>query len=207
MTPGSPSTTASTTPSTTSSGKPLDTGTWRWARSCATWTFERSLSGTAPAAAIAACARAAILALPGFAVPASASWTTVSAGDDAAVQPRGTALDADTPGAVLHAHPDLIALALDLDLVAQALDGSEATVEDGGVLRIELEDDRLVLWISLHADLYARRSFGANRDNAALAERNAPRLAGFLARLAEATGAQLASIDAPGYDATPHGFA
>jgi len=206
MTAGAPVNAPPSPASATAPSGPLDTGTWRWARACATWTFERLITTAAPAAAIAATARAAILAAPGFARPAAATWTTTSAGDDAAAQPRGTPIDAETPSAVLHAHPDLIAGALELDLVVQAPDGSEAILDDAAALHIELDDDRLVFWLSLHVDVYARRSFAANRDNTALAERNAPRLAGFLARLAEATGADVASVDAPGYDVTPHGF-
>jgi hypothetical protein len=42
-----------------------------------------------------------------------------------------------------------------------------------------------------------------------LAGLNAPRLAAFLARLVDATGARFHSVDAAGYDgqATPRGFA
>lgn len=184
---------------------PLDTGTWRRERSCATWMYESALpAGAAAGDAIAACARGLIHALPGFAVPSAASWTTASAGDDAAVQSSVTIAAVDE---TVRAHPDVIALAIDLDLQVFAPDGTELTLEEGAVARIELEDDKLVLWVSLHVDLYARRSFGADRDNAQLAELNAPRLAAFLARLVAATGAQFHNVNAPGYDATPHGFA
>jgi hypothetical protein len=188
---------------------PLDTGTWRRERSCATWTFEVPLRGTTPAGAIATCAHGLLAALPGFAVPAVADWTTASAGDEAALQPRGTRIDDATIDTTLRLHPDLIALALDVDLQVVAPDGSEVTLEDGAVLHIELEDDQLVLWFALHVDLYARRTLGANPDNEPLARRNAPRLTAFLARLAATTGARFHSVDAPSYagQATPHGFA
>jgi len=189
---------------------PLDTGTWRWARSCATWMFDAPLSpGAPPAEAIAACARGALAALPGFASPAVAEWTTASAGDSAAVQPRGAPIDAQTVDATLRAHPDLIALTLALDLAVAAPDGGEATLTDAAVIHIELEDDMVVLWLSLHVDLYARRTFGAERNNEQLARRNAPRLSGFLARLVETTGMRFDSVSAPSYDdqATPRGFA
>ncbi len=193
---------------------PLDTGTWRWERSCATWVFELPLPPDAPAAAaIAACARGVLAALPGFAVPAVAEWTTESAGDDAAVQGRGTTIDEATVAETLRAHPDLIALALDLDLQVLAPDGAtDAIVDDGAMVRIErIEriDAQLGLWVSLNVDLYARRSFGANPDNEQLARLNAPRLTAFLARLVEATGARFHSVDAPSYagQATPRGFA
>ena len=168
----------------------LDTGTWRWARSCATWVFEIARPPDAPAAAaIAACARGVLAALPGFAVPAVADWTTESAGDEAAVQARGTTIDDATV--------------------------TEATIDDGAVVHIELEDvdvpgrTRLVLWFSLNVDLYARRTFGTTPDNEQLARLNAARLTGFLARLVEATGARFHSVDAPSYggQATPRGFA
>jgi hypothetical protein len=190
---------------------PLDTGTWRWARSCATWTFEVARRLDAPASvAIADCARGVLAALPGFATPAAADWTTESAGDEAAVLPRGATIDAAGIDQTLRVHPDLIALALELDLQVLAPDGTTAvTLEDGAVLHIELEDTLLVLWVSLHVDLYARRTFGVERDNERLARLNAPRLSAFLARLAEHTGARFHSVAAPSYgdQATPRGFA
>jgi len=196
--------------SATGTASALDTGTWRWERSCATWTFELALPpGGSPAEAIAACARGLLAALPGFAAPAVADWTTASGGDAAVVQARGTAIDDARVAETLHAHPDLIALALDLDLQVVAPDGvTEAIVEDGAVLHVELEDAQLVLWLSLNVDLYARRSFGVNRDNAQLARHNAPRLTAFLARLVDATGARLHSVDAASYgdQATLRGF-
>ena len=201
--PAAPET--SMTPTTANS---LETGTWRRERSCATWMYESTLpAGAPPGETVAACARGVLRALPGFAAPAAASWTTASAGDDAAIQ-LSAAIDDAAVAETLQAHPDVIALALDLDLHVRAPDGTtEVTIPDGAVAHIEIEDDVLVLWVSLHVDLYARRSFGPNRDNARLAELNAPRLAAFLARLVEATGVQFHNVNAPGYDATPHGFA
>lgn len=187
----------------------LDTGTWRWERSCATWTYELPLpAGTPPAAAIAACARGVLAALPGFAIPAVADWTTASAGDAAAVQPRGTPIDAAAVDATLRTHPDLIALALDLDLQVAAPDGTEVALPDGAVVHVELEERQLVFWFSLHVDLYARRTSGSRADNEPLARRNAPRLAAFLARLVETTGARLHSVDALRYagQVTARGF-
>ena len=187
----------------------LDTGTWRWERSCATWTFEIPRARDESAAqAIAICARGVLSALPGFATPAVADWTTEAAGDEAAVQPRGTPIDAAAVDRTLRDFPDLIALALELDLQVLAPDASELTLEDGGVVHIELEDAQLVMWFSLHVDLYARRTFGPRRDNEALARLNAPRLSAFLDRLAQATGARFHSVAAPSYadQTTPRGF-
>jgi hypothetical protein len=198
-----------TTAGTPATPAALDTGTWRWGRSCATWTFEIPRTAGEPAAeAIAVCARGVLAALPGFATPAVADWTTESAGDEAAVQPRGTPIDAAAVDRTLRDFPDLIALALDLDLQVLAPDASELVLEDGAVVHIELEDAKLVLWLSLHVDLYARRTFGVVRDNDALAQLNAPRLSAFLGRLADATGAQLHSVDAPSYgdQVTARGF-
>jgi hypothetical protein len=189
---------------------PLDTGTWRRERSLATWTYELPLApGAAPSAAIAACARGVLAALPGFATPAAADWTTESAGDGAVVHARGASIDAATVDDTVRAHPDVIALALDLDLAAVAPDGTDVTLDDGAAIHIELEDANLVLWLSLHADLYARRTFGVDRDNDRLAALNAPRLSAFLARLVDATGLTFHSVTAPSYgaQATPHGFA
>jgi hypothetical protein len=189
---------------------PLETGTWRWQHSCATWTFEVPRARGVPAAiAIAECARGLLAALPGFATPAAASWTTESAGDEAQVLPRGAAIDAAAVDHTLRTHPDLIAFALDLDLQVLAPDGvTQVALDDGAVVHVELEDAQLVLWLSLHVDLYARRTFGVQRDNDLLARLNAPRLSAFLVRLAERTGARFHSVAAPSYaeQATPRGF-
>jgi hypothetical protein len=187
----------------------LDTGTWRRESSLATWTYELPLvPGVAPSAAIAACARGVLAALPGFATPAVADWTTDSAGDEAVLQTHGPSIDAAAVDETVRAHPDVIALALDLDLAVVALDGTEVTVNSGAIVHIELEDTHLVLWLSLHVDLYARRTFGVDRDNDRLARLNAPRLAAFLARLVDATGLTFHSVTAPSYgaQATPRGF-
>jgi hypothetical protein len=199
------------TPSTTqATAGALDTGTWRRESSLATWTYELPLApGVAPSAAIAACARGVLAALPGFATPALADWTTESAGDEAAVQARGASIDAATVDQTVRAHPDVIALALDLDLAVVAPDGTtEVALEDGAVVHIELDDANLVVWLSLHVDLYARRTFGVERDNDQLAQLNAPRLSAFLARLVERTGLTFYSVTAPSYgaQATPRGF-
>ena len=208
MTPVTPVTPV--TPATPATPAPLDTGTWRWQRSCATWTFEISRLPDAPAStAIANCAHGVLAALPSFAAPAVADWTTESAGDEAAVLPRGQAIDAAAIDQTLRTHPDLIALALDLDLQVLAPDGTpEVALEDGAVVHIELEDTLLVLWLSLHVDLYARHTFGVDRNNERLARLNAPRLSAFLARLADHTGARFHSVAAPSYgdQATPRGF-
>ncbi len=198
------------------SGGELDPVTWRWANACATWTFERvPAPGETLVEAMAACARGLVVALPGFAVPAAAEWTTEAAGDDAVVHGRGTRIDEAVITATFRAHPDVVHLAFDLDLqVARA--GAEATevtlddmIQDGARLHVEREDDVIAIWLALNVDLYARRTFGVERDNTQLAAQNAPRLTAFLQRLVEATGARFHRVDAPSYadQATPLGFA
>ena len=188
----------------------LETGTWRWERACATWTFELNVPrGELPAIAMAACAHRMLAALPGFAVPATAEWTTESGGEDAVVHGRGARIEDAALAETFRAHPDVVELALDLDLEVVAPDGlTEAVVEEGARLHLEREGATLAIWIDLHADLYARRTRGEIRDNATLARLNAPRLAAFLRRLADATGARFTGVDAEGYagQATERGF-
>ncbi len=180
---------------------PLDTGTWRYKRACATWIYEIApASGQLLPAAMAECARAMLAALPGFAVPAVAEWTTEAEGEDAVVHGRGTRIDEATLAATFRDHPDVIHLALDLDLLVIAPDGAtEAVLEEGARLHLEREEAGLALWVDLHVDLYARRTLGEDRDNEQLARLNAPRLAGFLARLSALTGARFLSVDASSY--------
>ena len=62
---------------------PLNTGTWRWDPACATWVFELTAAPGQPLIdAMAACARRMLAALPGFAIPATAEWTTESGGEE-----------------------------------------------------------------------------------------------------------------------------
>ncbi len=180
---------------------PLATGTWRFKRACARWTFELvPPPGADLAAAMAACARGMLAALPGFAVPATAEWTTEAGGEDAVVHARGTQIDEAALAATFREHPDVIQLALDLDLLVLAPDGvTEAVLEEGARLHLEREDGKLALWLDLHVDLYARRTRGDQRENDPLARQNAPRLAAFLARLPALTGARFHGVDAASY--------
>lgn len=179
---------------------PLNTGTWRWDPACATWVFELEAAPGQPLIdAMAACARRMLAALPGFAIPATAEWTTESGGEDAVVQGRGTQIDEAAIAASFRAHRDVIQLALDLDLQLVDPSGRESVLEDGARLHVEREDALLVLWLDLNVDLYARRTHGTVRDNDRLAHLNGPRLAAFLERLAALTGAQLRGVDAPSY--------
>lgn len=189
---------------------PLDTGTWRWKSSSATWSFERVVSsGESLAGEMERVGRAMLAALPGFAIAAAAHWTTDAAGDEAVLHARGTQIDDALLASTFGEHADVRGVELELDLVVTAPDGvTEVVLERAAQLYLEGEPDKIVVWLDLHVDLYARRSWGVERDNQQLAEINAPRLAGFLARLAESTGAQLESIDAESYagQATIRGF-
>jgi hypothetical protein len=180
---------------------PLDTGTWRWAYPCATWLYELASDPGQPSPAVMAeCARRMLGALPGFAVPAAAEWTTEAGGEDAVVHGRGTPIDEATLATTFRDHPDVIHLAFDLDLLVLAPDGATEMVLEGGArLHLEREEGKLALWLDLHVDLYARLTMGEHRDNERLARLNAPRLAGFLARLTASTGARFHSVDASSY--------
>jgi hypothetical protein len=181
---------------------PLDTKTWRYKRALARWAYEVVPAPGQPLPeAMAACARGMLAALPGFAVPATAEWTMEAGGEDAVVHGRGTKIDEATLDATFREHPDVVQLALDLDLRVTAPDGvTETTLEEGARLHLEREEAQLALWLDLHADLYARRTWGEHRDNAELARHNASRLAGFLSRLVGSTGARFARVDAISYE-------
>jgi hypothetical protein len=181
-------------------GELLNTGTWRWDWACATWVFQLAAPGRPLIEAMAVCAGQLLHALPGFALPATAEWTTESGGEDAVMHPRGTRIDNATIAATFRDHRDVIHLALDLDLqLVEPTGGAEVVLVNGARLHLEREDELLALWLNLNVDLYARRTFGANRDNDQLARSNAPRLADFLDRLTTLTGARLDEVDAPSY--------
>ena len=98
---------------------------------------------------------------------------------------------------------DLEQLGIDVDLHVRLADGPDAVVERGMVLWLEWEDETeraspMRLLVSLEVDLYARRTWGASRENDALAALNQPRLAGFLSRL-RALGGRVHDVDAPSY--------
>ena len=187
----------------------LETGTWRYKRALARWSFELTPApGQSPAAAMAEVARGMLEALPGFATPAVAEWTTAAGGEDAVVHGRGTPIEEPTLAATFRDH-DVIQLALDLDLLVVAPDGvTETVLEEGARLHLEREDAQLALWLDLHVDLYARRTLGETRDNEHLARLNGPRLSGFLHRLTALTGARFSRVDASSYpgQATERGF-
>ena len=130
-------------------------------------------------AAMAACAPRLLAALPGFAVAATAEWTTEAGGEDAVVHARGTTIDEAALAATFREHPDVVQVRARFHLEVVALDGVTAvTLEDGARLHLEREDAQLAILLDLHVDLYAKRKLGAmTGDNAALArlKRTAPR--------------------------------
>lgn len=135
--------------------------------------------------------------LPGFAALAAAAWTTGSQGEDALVHGPGAQIDEHVIEAAFRELPDAYSLLFELDLVVTCADGvTEAIVSDGASVLVEIMDRRLVLEVRLNADLHAERTRGRECDNTALARLNAPRLAAFLARLREATGAEFAGLHA-----------
>lgn len=159
----------------------LDTGTWQYDYGCVGWEFQLPVPPE-----IAEHALRLFALLPGFATAAAAAWVTESNGEDAVVIPRGSALDADAIAAPFRDHADIIELDFDLDLQLIAPDGvTEVTLPDGAGLVVGHDDVGPFVRLDLNADIYARRTWGRNRDNQRLAELNQPRLAAFLAQLHE----------------------
>jgi len=70
-------------------------------------------------------------------------------------------------------------------------------------------DAPILLRLQLHADLYSPRTWGKNRENAALASINGPRLNAFLRYVRDKMGGVLDEIDASNYEGwvTEEGFA
>lgn len=167
--------------------------TWRRKSGLASWTF--CFSEAADVAPFRRVLAAVVGALGSFGRPVDASWTSASTGDGAAEQDLGA-----EPVAALLSVPlaDPVQVSLTLELVVALPDGTTETLPAGADLWLDREDGETVVVLSLDVDLYAWRSWGEQRDNAALAALNAPRLAGFLSRLV-AIGAELNDIDAESY--------
>lgn len=90
----------------------------------------------------------------------------------------------------------------------------EQALPEGATVWLTLASERgddvpwLRLRVVLHTDLHAARTWAVNRDNAAAAAHNAPRLERFLRRLESELDAHLVHIDAPSYEGQVyrHGF-
>jgi hypothetical protein len=119
-------------------------------------------------------------ALDGFARPIEVSWTSASAGEDAAAQD----LDhAKLPVPLESPVEDPTAVDLALALRCATPDGRVRTTRHGGDVWVEIGPDHVDIVLSLDLDLYAWRSWDHVRDNRAIAELNAPRLRLFLGQV------------------------
>jgi hypothetical protein len=152
-----------------------------------------------------------LAALDGFARPRDVAWTTETGGEGETLplgeQPDQT-LDASWPA-------DATEVDIALDLLCEDIDGEPFSVWNAATIWVEShreEDEnanetgyRIVL--VLDTDVYAWRSWGHDRDNHRMAERNAPRVNAFLARL-RAMGARFLCQKHTDYEGQvdEHGF-
>lgn len=184
----------------------LNTGTWRRKSGLATWQYLVPMTEQGrPMQALCAAAVSAWEAFEDFANVRSASWTSISTGEDARVEP-GATLDAALLRSTCTDLGDATRLDLTLDLRCLGLDGAEGTVEAGGKLVLDLDwsdpsspgegTAQLDVVFHLSADIYAPRTGGEKPDNQALAAVNGPKLTAFLRRLRAKLGATLVDIDA-----------
>jgi hypothetical protein len=184
----------------------LNTGTWRRKSGLATWQHVLPMAeGALPTQALCNAAAGVWAAIGDFAYVRSAAWTSLSAGEDARVEP-GTNLDGDRLRSTGEALDDATRLDLDLDLRCLGLDGSEGIVERGARLVLDLDwndpsapgegQPQLDVVLHLNVDIYAPRTGGDHPDNRALAALNGPRLTAFLRRLRSELGATPVDVDA-----------
>lgn len=181
---------------------PVQEPTWRRGGALASWSFRAPEGRAAMAQRIVA----TLTALGDFARATICSLTTVSEGEDAV---RVDAREDAIRGAFAE-HADVAEAEIDLDLLIDLGSGSEREPE-GAVLWVSVDDagtGPLRLQLSIHADIYAAKSYSADGDNRRLAALNGPRLAGFLDRLV-ALGWRFDAVYAPGYrdQVGPRGFA
>ncbi len=157
--------------------------------------------------------------LGSFARTTSVEISTSSKGEDA-VTLRG-----DVPGALarardfIHQNSDIMYVCITLTLLCEGLDRQLIEIDHGAALWIDISlgedgqldpttDDPVRLRLQLNTDIYSPLSWGAVRDNTALAALNADRLTGILVRIEQTIPAELMEIDAPDYAGMigSHGF-
>jgi hypothetical protein len=187
----------------------IENDTWQRENGLVYWLFDLPLgTGEPPRDALRRHVVAALDALDGLGRAVAAEWTSVTRGEDAAVQPRGTSIDASVVDATLAAHPDIYRGRFDIDLTVLGPDGdTQQVIPEGASMTVEIDPpdapggagQRVELSFDLNVDLFAKQSWGRIRDNHRLADLNAPRLTQFLRRLRDATGANLRHVEAGDY--------
>jgi hypothetical protein len=114
-------------------------------------------------------------------------------------------LDASHVAERLETYPDITRVFVTCDLRCEDDDGRELVIPGGLSFWVQLaEDDSppdepLEVNLTLDTDVYLARSWGEDRDNRALAARNAPRFNRFLAGFLRVTGAAVESVSADDY--------
>lgn len=114
-------------------------------------------------------------------------------------------LDAARVTFLLEACSDLTRVQVTCDLCCEGADGDVFAIPAGLTFWVQLAendsrtDDPLEMTLVLDTDIYLAQTWGEDRDNRALAERNAPAFNRFLARLRRSTGAVVESVSADDY--------
>jgi hypothetical protein len=105
----------------------------------------------------------------------------------------------------LEAYPDITAVLIRCDLHCEDRDASRLAIPSGMTFWVQLvevdshPDAPLEMNVTLDADVYVAKSWGDDRDNRDLAQRNAPAFNRFLANLLRDTGATVESVSAEDY--------
>lgn len=174
--------------------------TWRAKSGTASWAFRLAQS----TAAYRLLVTRFLHECRGFAVPAIVRLATRRDGENALVVDVRDKEQYRRLAAFMDARDDVEDAEISLDLTYESAEGKEHLLHGGATVWLSPEceahdDHRFWLVVTLHTDLYAFVSWGRNRDNTAVAKRNAPRMETFLRRLEEELGFSLAEIDAPSY--------
>jgi hypothetical protein len=181
---------------------------WNLASSLAVWAFVLPRAdGESFQSALKRHTATALAALRPFARVERVEWVTASHGEDAAVLcPQGE-LDMREVDSVFERLTDVIEVSAWLDLRCVSSRGEGFVVRQGGSLRVILVEsevaggaERLQLELSLDADLYSPRTYGAIRENARLAAANGPRLSEFLRAARDRMGGTIREIEAASYE-------
>jgi hypothetical protein len=183
----------------TMSAANLDTGTWSRRKDAVAWSFDlHRAEDETPSQALVRAATRLLRCLPGFATPHHLKWTTLSGGENVAALDAAQ-IDEAAVVELGERFPDVVGVVLGLDLIVADDAGTEGRLPNAAIALLELDDEQPYLSLSLHTDIYAKRTFAPNPDNQALAAINAPRLRGFLEQVRDRLGGSLNDLTAGGY--------
>jgi hypothetical protein len=156
-----------------------------------------------PVAAMTQATSALLTNLPSIGLATTVELSTRSKGEDAIKWTNE--IDAPSVALRLQAYPDLTGAKIRVSLRCLGSDDQVFAIENGLLFWTQLAepdsppDEPIEITLSLNTDVYMATSWGDERDNRALAARNAPRFNAFLQAYARDTDATVEDFSADDY--------